>query len=103
MIFTSLPSPITQHHLTNVTAICLLATLTTYLLHSLWKRHHLSKSPENDPEQKSLSPTSKFKQPTRNPGEWTPSDFKRPPAAPYSDWDVHTTEPKPYRPFRYGP
>ncbi|OGM48590.1 hypothetical protein ABOM_002477 [Aspergillus bombycis] len=103
MIFTFLPSTIPQHHLSNVTAICLLATLTTYLLHSLWKRHHLSKSPDNDPEQKSLSPTSKFKQPTRNPGEWTPSDFKRPAAAPYPDWDVQTTEPKPYRPFRYGP
>ncbi|KAB8250484.1 hypothetical protein F9C07_3642 [Aspergillus flavus] len=103
MIFTALPTTITQHHLSNVTAICLLATLTTYLLHSLWKKHHSSKSPESDPEQKSLSPASKFKQPTRKPGEWTPSDFKRPPAAPYPDWDVHTTKPKPYRPFRYGP
>ncbi|PWY66434.1 hypothetical protein BO70DRAFT_374717 [Aspergillus heteromorphus CBS 117.55] len=35
--------------------------------------------------------------------EWIPSDFKRPPAAPYPDWDVHTTKPIPYRPFRYGP
>ncbi|KGO38939.1 Protein of unknown function DUF3445 [Penicillium expansum] len=37
------------------------------------------------------------------PGEWTPSDFKRPTAAPYSGWDVHSTKPIPYRPFRYGP
>ncbi|PYH28616.1 dolichyl-P-Man:Man(6)GlcNAc(2)-PP-dolichol alpha-1,2-mannosyltransferase [Aspergillus neoniger CBS 115656] len=35
--------------------------------------------------------------------EWIPSDFKRPPASPYPDWDVHTTKPIPYRPFRYGP
>ncbi|KAL4876260.1 hypothetical protein BJY04DRAFT_231730 [Aspergillus karnatakaensis] len=35
--------------------------------------------------------------------KWTPSDFKRPPAAPYPDWDVHTSKPIPYRPFRYGP
>lgn len=35
--------------------------------------------------------------------EWPPSDFKRPKAAPYPDWDVHTTKPIPYRPFRYGP
>ncbi|KAL2869347.1 uncharacterized protein BJX67DRAFT_387020 [Aspergillus lucknowensis] len=34
---------------------------------------------------------------------WTPSDFKRPPAPPYPDWDVHMTKPIPYRPFRYGP
>ncbi|KAJ5385450.1 hypothetical protein N7517_003361 [Penicillium concentricum] len=40
---------------------------------------------------------------TRTPGEWTPSDFKRPTAAPYSGWDVHSTKPIPYRPFRYGP
>ncbi|KAJ5091458.1 hypothetical protein NUU61_006328 [Penicillium alfredii] len=40
---------------------------------------------------------------TRNPGEWTPSDFKRPPAPPYPDWNVHSTKPIPYRPFRYGP
>lgn len=39
----------------------------------------------------------------RPPGEWTPSDFKRPTAAPYSGWDVHSTKPIPYRPFRYGP
>lgn len=35
--------------------------------------------------------------------EWPPSDFKRPTASPYQDWDVLTTKPIPYRPFRYGP
>ncbi|KAJ5082361.1 hypothetical protein N7532_011404 [Penicillium argentinense] len=40
---------------------------------------------------------------TRKPGEWTSSTFKRPIAAPYTDWDVHNTKPIPYRPFRYGP
>ncbi|CAG8192513.1 unnamed protein product [Penicillium nalgiovense] len=40
---------------------------------------------------------------TRPPGEWTPSDFKRATAAPYPGWDVHSTKPIPYRPFRYGP
>ncbi|KAK5122355.1 hypothetical protein LTR16_004095, partial [Cryomyces antarcticus] len=39
----------------------------------------------------------------RKPGEWPPSSFKRPAAAPYPKWDVHTTQPLPYRPFRYGP
>ncbi|KAE8153902.1 Alg9-like mannosyltransferase family-domain-containing protein [Aspergillus avenaceus] len=39
----------------------------------------------------------------RKPGQWIPSDFKRPPATPYPNWDVHTTKPIPYRPFRYGP
>ncbi|CAG8242086.1 unnamed protein product [Penicillium salamii] len=40
---------------------------------------------------------------TRPPGEWTPSSFQRPTAAPYTDWNVHSTKPLPYRPFRYGP
>ncbi|KAL4977285.1 Alg9-like mannosyltransferase family-domain-containing protein [Aspergillus desertorum] len=35
--------------------------------------------------------------------KWTPSDFKRPTASPYPNWDVRTTKPIPYRPFRYGP
>ncbi|KAJ0424821.1 hypothetical protein BJY00DRAFT_326030 [Aspergillus carlsbadensis] len=35
--------------------------------------------------------------------EWAPSHFKRPLASPYPGWDVHTTKPIPYRPFRYGP
>ncbi|PYI29845.1 hypothetical protein BP00DRAFT_437365 [Aspergillus indologenus CBS 114.80] len=40
---------------------------------------------------------------TALPTVWTPSDFQRPPATPFPDWDVHTTKPIPYRPFRYGP
>ncbi|KAL4934246.1 dolichyl-P-Man:Man(6)GlcNAc(2)-PP-dolichol alpha-1,2-mannosyltransferase [Aspergillus undulatus] len=39
----------------------------------------------------------------RRKWEWIPSDFQRPPASPYPNWDVHTTKPIPYRPFRYGP
>ncbi|KAL4779632.1 hypothetical protein BJX76DRAFT_351639 [Aspergillus varians] len=39
----------------------------------------------------------------RRKWEWSPSDFKRPPASPYPDWDVHTTKPIPYRPFKHGP
>ncbi|KAJ5468786.1 hypothetical protein N7475_006538 [Penicillium sp. IBT 31633x] len=40
---------------------------------------------------------------TRPPGEWIASDFKRPTAVPYPKWDVYSTKPIPYRPFRYGP
>ena len=49
------------------------------------------------------SKDSESKVPARTPGTWTPVDFKRPEAAPYPDWDVHTTKPLPYRPFRFGP
>lgn len=39
----------------------------------------------------------------RAPGTWTRSTFTRPDPAPYEGWDIVRTEPKPYRPFRYGP
>lgn len=45
---------------------------------------------------------SKSKTPERLPGVWKPVEFKRPAAPQYIDWDVHTTEPLPYRPFKYG-
>lgn len=43
------------------------------------------------------------KRPPREPGTWEPLDYRRPVAAPYPDWSVHTTKPLPYRPFNYGP
>ncbi|KAK3321806.1 hypothetical protein B0H66DRAFT_181178 [Apodospora peruviana] len=39
----------------------------------------------------------------REPGKWTPSDFKMPTPDPYPDWSIEHTKPLPYRPFRYGP
>ena len=35
--------------------------------------------------------------------KWIPVGFQRPAAQPYPDWNLHTTKPIPYRPFRYGP
>lgn len=46
---------------------------------------------------------SYFKVPPRAPGLWEPTDFKRPTAPPAPNWSVHTSTPKPYRPFRHGP
>ena len=46
---------------------------------------------------------STLRTPERPPGVWTPIDFKRPEAPPYPAWDVHKTDPLPYRPFRHGP
>ena len=62
---------------------------------------HRTSSP--DPEKPTLKKPSTFKAPERPPGVWTPMDFKRPKATPLLDWDVHKTEPLPYRPFRHGP
>ncbi|TVY15269.1 hypothetical protein LARI1_G007958 [Lachnellula arida] len=44
-----------------------------------------------------------FKAPTRKPGVWDPVEFRRPYARAAPDWNVHTTKPNPYRPFRHGP
>ena len=55
-----------------------------------------------DPEKLRAIRSSSFKPPTRPLGTWPPSDFSRPAAKPLIDWDVHTTEPLPYRPFKYG-
>ncbi|KAL9129329.1 MAG: hypothetical protein Q9217_002200 [Psora testacea] len=56
-----------------------------------------------DPEKPGSTRSSTFKAPVRPPGVWPPSDFKRPAAQPLLDWDVHKTEPLPYRPFKHGP
>ncbi|CAF1026145.1 unnamed protein product [Adineta steineri] len=36
-------------------------------------------------------------------GKWTPVDFQAPSPAAYPDWSIETTNPLPYRPFKYGP
>ncbi|GJJ08191.1 hypothetical protein Clacol_002399 [Clathrus columnatus] len=36
-------------------------------------------------------------------GEWIPQDFEYPPFEPLLDFDIHTTSPIRYRPFRWGP
>lgn len=46
---------------------------------------------------------TKLKLNNRTPGTWIPLDFKRPQIQPYPDWNLKTTKPLPYRPFRYGP
>ena len=39
----------------------------------------------------------------REPGTWTPSQYKPPPPTAYPDWSITSTLPLPYRPFKYGP
>ena len=64
----------------------------------------ISPDPEQPPSLTSPEkPLSSSKHPQRLKGEWIPIDFKRPAASPYPNWDVHTTKPLPYRPFRHGP
>ncbi|KAL4795345.1 hypothetical protein BDV19DRAFT_389222 [Aspergillus venezuelensis] len=85
-----------QYHVRTVAVASALTTLCIWFLATVFRRRSTPKT------SLSKSPT-KFSKPTREWGKWTPSDFKRPPASPYPDWDVETTKPIPYRPFRYGP
>ncbi|KAK9473220.1 uncharacterized protein V1510DRAFT_109464 [Dipodascopsis tothii] len=47
-------------------------------------------------------PVAAAKEQPRTPGVWVPSDFKTPVPPPYPDWDVATTKPLPYRPFKHN-
>ena len=84
--------------------ITLLLSILAYLLTTklLAPNPRTQHPPTPDPEKPSPQKASKFRAPERPLGVWTPVDFQRPVAPPYPDWDVHTTEPLPYRPFKHG-
>ncbi|EYE99130.1 heme-dependent oxidative N-demethylase family protein [Aspergillus ruber CBS 135680] len=94
-----------QYHLEDVALIGLAVAVCIWAVNNILKRWNTKQEATRpltpDLEKKPLG--SKFKKSDRKPGEWTPSDFKRPTASPYLNWNVHTTKPIPYRPFRYGP
>lgn len=84
----------------------IVAVLFAWLLATrLLKRNKSTVRREKSPDLE--TPTSRkgstLKAPERPPGVWTPVEFKRPEATPYPAWDVHKTDPLPYRPFRHGP
>ena len=56
-----------------------------------------------DLEKPASRKASSFNAPNRPLGVWSPQEFRRPAAAPYPDWDIHKTDPLPYRPFKHGP
>ena len=80
-----------------VAAICLFANFINRSKRSTSRR---AISP--DVEKSTIQTRSGLKPPSRSPGLWTPIDFKRPTALPYPNWDVHKTDPLPYRPFKHG-
>lgn len=84
----------------------IVAVLLTWLLATkLIKRNKsdVRRDRSPDPEKSTSKKGSSLKAPERPPGVWTPVDFQRPKPAPYPAWDVHKTDPLPYRPFRHGP
>ncbi|KAF9890313.1 hypothetical protein FE257_005979 [Aspergillus nanangensis] len=92
---------IPPHHVQNATILCV-AVIATWLLSTLYQQWKSQPARPSTPDLEKPS-RSKFEKPSREFGKWEPSDFKRPTATPYSNWDVHTSKPIPYRPFRYGP
>ncbi|KAI4942334.1 hypothetical protein J4E86_010136 [Alternaria arbusti] len=75
-------------------------TYFTIAVTNLIRARRLTSSRPSTPNLEKRSP---FKAPDRPPGVWLPSDFTRPPATPYPSFDLSTTKPLPYRPFRHGP
>ena len=95
---------VTQHPIAFIIALVLAASSVWYsgdIWNRLLKRNRIL-IPRSPDLGKPIS-SNKFKVADRKPGTWTPVPFQRPKALPYPDWDVHTTKPLPYRPFRYGP
>ncbi|KAI9931946.1 hypothetical protein MW887_009447 [Aspergillus wentii] len=94
-----------QYHIKDVAFVCLILNVCVWLAITVSKRWKTAEQIPipSTPDLEKRSSVSKFKKPTREPGKWAPLDFKRPSASPYPDWNVHTTKPIPYRPFRYGP
>ncbi|KAL4895812.1 hypothetical protein BDV59DRAFT_199798 [Aspergillus ambiguus] len=89
-------------HIKDLTPVCFVLAVCTWLLTSLYRRWKVDVSRPSTPDLEKKS-QSKSEKRSRDFGEWVPSDFQRPRASPYPDWDVHATKPIPYRPFRYGP
>jgi len=82
--------------------ITLLFSILAYFITTKLITPKTQPTPNPHPEKPSPQTASKFKAPERPLGVWTPVEFKRPAAPAYPDWDVHATEPLPYRPFKYG-
>ncbi|TKA56300.1 hypothetical protein B0A49_11229 [Cryomyces minteri] len=94
------PKPVSYGFLTGAVLVWILILVVRRLRNSakvLRPRTPDLEKPSGTPPYRVVKPAD------RKPGEWPPSSFKRPAAAPYPNWDVHTTQPLPYRPFRYGP
>ena len=92
----------------NILYGCIISVIFTWLVIARLLRRKkpiLGRERSPDPEKPAAAKRrpSNFKAPIRPVGVWPPSDFRRPKPMPLLDWDVHTTKPLPYRPFRYGP
>ncbi|KAK5330655.1 hypothetical protein LTR70_000485 [Exophiala xenobiotica] len=91
-------------HFEEIVYATLFTLLTIYALLTYFRRRRRANSAPSRPSTPVTEKgTTSFKQPTREFGKWTPSAFRMPTPEPYPDWSMTSTQPLPYRPFRYGP
>jgi len=79
-----------------------LTCLTVWLFSKALRYLRLSRIRTPSTPELEKAPSSIFRTPPRQPGVWEPMNFKRPTAEPAHGWEVHTSKPNAYRPFRYG-
>jgi hypothetical protein len=93
----------TRPHFKEVLYASLFTFVSLIALVNYFSRRRTRTAPTrpSTPSIEKAAPREKTKAPDRVPGTWTPSSFVRPTPAPYPDWDLATTKPLPYRPFRY--
>ena len=89
--------PFAIRHLKPVFYRLLIFSLSIWLMIRIYKR--LSSHPAPRARTPDLE---KLKSTGRPLGLWSPVLFHRPSPEPYPGWDIHTTLPLPYRPFRHG-
>lgn len=82
-------------------SLFILVSLVALITYFSRRRSRTAPTRPSTPSIEKAAPREKTKAPDRVPGTWTPSSFVRPTPAPYPDWDIETTKPLPYRPFRY--
>ncbi|KMU82670.1 hypothetical protein CIHG_00451 [Coccidioides immitis H538.4] len=94
-----------QFYVRELVGILLFASTTSWVINTLLRIFGARsiKRPRTPDLEKPSIQAQRTKQIDRKQGEWIPQDFKRPDPVAYPNWDVHTSQPKPYRPFRYGP
>lgn len=87
----------------SLLALCF-AVISLVLLRRSWRSRQATSDDRQRTVETSTRPEQVSKAACQEPGVWNPDhEFRRPDPPPYPDWDVHTTKPLPYRPFKYGP
>ena len=84
----------------------LILSLSIWLMARIYKRfssHPTPNARKLDLEKPTVRDSIELKGNGRPLGLWNPVSFHPPPPEPFPNWDIHTTLPLPYRPFRHGP